>query len=309
MRRLKAKDIIYTTHVESVSNWTWAFCKQFVKLVHAPTLLLPTSDMRPSAAVFAKLAINDVFLLDPTKSKKVFEHCEIEKVMKTMGYVIGVDPYTKVLDDNRRMVNQLGRARREEKSQKRHEMKIDQCAGHFLQLCGFDDDPFDITAEGADFKIFGKVCHSVGDHYVVVTPSNDLVLVFEDKSLEDGQLIEKRGHLGQIVGELLQMLSLNRDNNTFRNVFAVRFVNYRVTAFRVEPCSETLATLCDTDRVPTSKIKLMCTEKTPQKHLGLSLIDQEERLKALQIMADMRRFILTRKFPYRTKKMNAFRVS
>jgi hypothetical protein len=177
-------------------------------------------------------------------------------------------------------------------SQTRHEKKIDQCAEFFLILCGFADSPFEITAEGEDFKIFGKMCHSDGDHYVVVTPNNDLVLVFEDKSLKEGQVLAKQGHLGQIVGELLQMLSLNRDNNKFRNVFAVRFVNYRVTAFRVYPVLTTLNTLRETNKVPTRKLKLLSTEANPEISLGLSLIDAKERLQALQIMADIRRFIL-----------------
>ena len=164
--------------------------------------------------------------------KQVFEHCGIEKIMKHLG--VPERKIDKVLDDNRRMVGQLARARREELSSTRHEKKIDQCAQHFLQLCGFDSSPFSITAEGDDFKIFGKECQSDGDHYVVVTPSNDLVLVFEDKSLKFDEVVKQQGHLGQIVGELLQLLSLNRNKKVFRSVFAVRFINYFVTAFRLD---------------------------------------------------------------------------
>jgi hypothetical protein len=182
-------------------------------------------------------------------------------------------------------VDHLARARQEEKLPKRHEKKIDECAHHFLQLCGFDNSPFSITAEGDDFKIFGKMCHSDGDHYVVVTPNNDLVLVFEDKSLKKWEVLAKQGHLGQIVGELLQMLSLNRGNKKFHSIFAVRFINYRVTAFRVEPDKATLNTLCGTRKVPTTKLQLLCNEATPKISPGLSLIDPKERLQALQIVS------------------------
>jgi hypothetical protein len=286
--------------VKSVSKWTWPFCQQFVELVHDPTLSLPTGKpLVPSAEVFAELDIDDKLLLNPPKDKQIFEHCRIEKVMKRMGYVrkrtSETQGYTSVLLDNQRMLDQLARARREERAEIRHEKKIDQCAQHFLVLCGFDNSPFTITAEGADFQIFGKTCFSDGDHYVVVTPHNDLVLVFEDKSLKEGQVIEKRGHLGQIVGELLQMLSLNRDNKKFHSVFAVRFINYFVTAFRVCPSKATLRTICDTREVPVTPLRLLCTEATPTTSLGLSLIDKTERLQALKRMADIRQFILDNK--------------
>ena len=231
--------IIGKSSVKSVSKWTWSFCRQFVEVVHDPTLSLPTgTPLWSSAEVFAELPIDDTVLCNPPMDKQVFEHCEIEKVMKQMGYKVTdhgvVVPNPMVLDDNRRIVDQLARARREELSSTRHEKKIDQCAQHFLQLCGFDSSPFEITAEGDDFKIFGKDCHSDGDHYVVATPSNDLVLVFEDKSLKFDEVVKQQGHLGQIVGELLQLLSLNSNKKVFRSVFAVRFINYFVTAFRLD---------------------------------------------------------------------------
>jgi hypothetical protein len=218
------------------------FCDQFVDIVHSPTLALPAgTPLCPSAEVFAELDIKDKILRHPPKREKVFEHCNIEAVMKRLKLQTIVDGSpTVALLDNQRMVGQLGRARREELSPTRHEKKIDQCAQHFLVLCGFGTDPFEITADGCDFKIFGKKCFSDGDHYVVVTPSNDLVLVFEDKSLQAGQVLSRQGHLGQIVGELLQMLSVNRGNRKFRSVFAVRFINYRVTAFRVDPVKAVL---------------------------------------------------------------------
>jgi hypothetical protein len=295
---LKSHGIIERMSVKSVSKWTWPFCQQFVELVHDPTLSLPTGKpLVPAAEVFAELDIDDKLLLNPPKTKQVFEHCEIEKVMKRMNIPAMADgsPNPSVLERNQAMVDQLARARREEKAEFRHEKKIDQCAQHFLVLCGFDNSPFTITAEGADFKIFGKTCYSDGDHYVVVTPNNDLVLVFEDKSLKEGEVLAKHGHLGQIVGELHQMMSLNRVNKKFHSVFAVRFINYRVTAFRVCPSKATLRTLCDTREVPATPLQLLCTEATPTTSLGLSLIDKTERLQGLKHMADIRQFILDNK--------------
>ena len=216
--------------------------------------------------------------------------------MQNLGYMMknmndDVVPNPDVLKANQRMVDQLGRARRKEKSKTRRERTIDYCAEFFLILCGYADSPFSITAQGDNFKIFGKTCRGIGDRYVVVTPSNDLVLVFEDNSLEEGKVIGKQGHLGQIVAELLKLLSMNGDTKTFRSVLAVRLVNYHVTAFRVDPSLETLSTLCDTDKVPTTKLELMCNVATPGTSLGLSLIDPTQRLTALRTMADMRQFI------------------
>ena len=286
-------------YVKSVSKWKMSpFCDQFVDIVHNPTLSLPTgTPLCPSAEVFAELDINDKILQHPPKRKQVFEHCNIEAVMKKLGYVPKYEDGYPIgaLVDNQRMVSQLARARREELSSTRNEKKIDQCAEFFLILCGFATAPFDITADGCDFKIFGKWCYSDCDHYVVVTPNNDLVLIFEDKSLQAGQVLTHQGHLGQIVGELLQMLSVNRDNKTFRTVFAVRFINYRVTAFRVDPVKVTLQTLCDTDKIPTPKMKILCTENTPKVSPGLSLIDVTERRQVLQLMADIRSFIVKKK--------------
>ena len=71
--------------------------------------------------------------------------------------------------------------------------------------------------------------------------------------------------------------------------------NYRVTAFRVDPVKATLQTLCDTDKIPTPKMQILCTEKTPKVSPGLSLIDVTERRQVLQLMADIRSFIVRKK--------------
>ncbi len=72
-------------------------------------------------------------------------------------------------------------------------------------------------------------------------------------------------------------------------------MNYRVTAFRVDPVKVELQTLCDTDRIPTPKMQLLCTERTPKESPGLSLIDATERRQVLQQMADIHSFIVKKK--------------
>ena len=78
----------------------------------------------------------------------------------------------------------------------------------------------------------------------------------------------------------------------FRNVFAVRFVNYYVTAFRVDPDRRTLNTLCDTRNLPAKKLRLLSNVADPKTNFGLSLIDADERKQVVQLMANIRGFIV-----------------
>jgi hypothetical protein len=85
--------------------------------------------------------------------------CDIEAVMKRMGYVTTIRHNAAndiVLRDNERMVSQLANARQEEVSSFRNEGAIDQVAERFLILCGFDDDPLEITEQRSNFTLFGK---------------------------------------------------------------------------------------------------------------------------------------------------------
>jgi hypothetical protein len=261
-------------------------------LVHSPTLSLPAAQPTLAASVFARLTINDGILSDPSVrlGKGAYSHCGIEAVMASVQ--VPTMDYSDVLKATRRMVEALACARREELAKSRYEKKIDECAHWFLVLNGFADDPFTLTPQASDFTIFGKMCYSSADAYVVVSSTNDLVLVFEDKSLPQGSCITHQGHLGQIIGELLQMLSRNRDGKVFRTVFAVRLVNYFVTTFRVDVDKQTLETLVQTDFVPKNKLRLHCSDPSPQTNRGLSLIDAAERARAVQLMASMRQFII-----------------
>lgn len=301
---IKAHGIIKSDHIEPVNKWTWdPFCKQFADLVYDPTLSLPNTGttMLPAMQVFGKLEINEKQLINPPKGRYCYEHCNIEGVMKGMGYeshpTWQTPGYDKFLESNQRMITQLAFAREDELNKvKRSEEKIDVGAERFLQLCGFDDGGFSITALGDNFDIFGSTCYSQGDWYVVQSMSKDLVLVFEDKSAhESRKTLDKQGHLGQIVGEMLQMLSMNRRKRVFRNVFGVRYVNSHVCGFRLDPSKQQLKTLVKTRNVPSEKLKLLCTENDPVKSRGWWLIDKQQRMKALQLMADIRAFILSSK--------------
>ena len=98
-------------YVKSVSKWKMSpFCDQFVDIVHNPTLSLPTgTPLCPSAEVFAELDINDKILQHPPKRKQVFEHCNIEAVMKKLR--TATKDSSMVLVDNQRMVSRLWRVR------------------------------------------------------------------------------------------------------------------------------------------------------------------------------------------------------
>ena len=200
-----------------------------------------------------------------------------------------------VLEQNQQMLKQLKDARQEEMSSIRNDGAIDQCAEFFLILNGFASTPLEITERRSDFTIFGKRCHSKADMVVIVSSNNDLVLVCEDKSVKEGaKPVAEQGHLGQIMGELLQILAENRARvpPTFRSVFAVRFVNYYVTAFRVDPDRRTLNTLCDTRNLPAKKLRLLSNVADPKTNFGLSLIDADERKQVVQLMANIRGFIV-----------------
>ena len=81
---LKGHDIKGRTHFKSVSNWLSPFCDQFACIM----LSLPRAEPWPSAMVFAQLQIDGSVLLRSPKDKEVVEHCQIEKVMMNMGYVV-----------------------------------------------------------------------------------------------------------------------------------------------------------------------------------------------------------------------------
>jgi hypothetical protein len=70
-------------------------------------------------------------------------------------------------------------------------------------------------------------------------------------------------------------------------------MNYHVSAFRVCRDEKTLTTLITTKDLPEKKLQLLCTATDATKDRGWSLVDKEERQRALQAMANIRSFILT----------------
>jgi hypothetical protein len=138
--------------------------------------------------------------------------------MRRMGLMMTdhgrVVPDPHVLDLCRSMVGQLSDARVEEQSEEvLRGGKIDIGAAAFLNLCGFDDtENFLLTGAGDDFNIFGKPCRAPGQWFVVKSARHDLVLLFDDRSLcARNKTLVEQAHLGQIMGEMLQAICMNRD--------------------------------------------------------------------------------------------------
>eukprot|EP00760_Papus_ankaliazontas_P020511 PhM_4_TR18444/c0_g2_i9/m.72786 len=190
--------------LKPVNDWRWyPFCTQFTDLVHSSSLELPEArTMEPAMQVFAKLDIDVDVLRAPSNSKGVRpdEHCNIEGVMKANGFMPQLDIRTvlaaseaernrmlaehsrrrdavnDILKNNQNMVLQLSTALREEdlpanpEPGYKVEGKIDECSRQFLQLCGFGQVPFFITAQRPRFRIFNSQCSAKSDQYVVLTP-------------------------------------------------------------------------------------------------------------------------------------------
>lgn len=298
--------------VHSASKWKWnPFCTQFAKLQHSPKLSLRRArTMEPDMQVFSKLDIDEYTLLHPPSGSFPYDHCHIENAMNSLGHRrqhngLETPRFDSILKNNKRMVDQLAASLQQEHfTDSTQEKKIDECSHQFLELCGFADEPFKITSESKGFQIFRRECKAVADQYVVLSQNRDLVLIFEDKAFRSGKKkniikghddphVKEQGHLGQITGELLQCLSLNRVKKVYRNVFAIRYINYHVTGFRIDTDKGTLDTLVDTDFAPKKKLKLLCTVEKPMLDRGWSLLDKKERWKALKMMADIREYILT----------------
>jgi hypothetical protein len=68
-----------------------------------------------------------------------------------------------------------------------------------------------------------------------------------------------------------------------------------VCGFRLDPSKKQLATLVGSRDLPRKKLELLCTLQDPRASRGWSLIDKGERLEALRMMADIRRFLLSSK--------------
>jgi hypothetical protein len=286
-----------------MGSWSWPFCQQLVEPVQDPTLSLPTgAPLGPSARVFAELDVDDAVLRSPPKRKLVYDHCEIEKVMKRMDLMVTdhgvVVPNPKVLTHNQNMVGELAVARRLEHDGHRDEKAVDACARRFLAVNGFDEGDLASRSSRGTFKIFGKQCYADADLYVVQQRTDNIVVVVEDKWQREGSKLPPGGHLGQIVAEMLQAASTNyAENKVVHDVFAMRVVNYHVSFFRLVLSGQdaTLESLIKTTTEPEKKLQLLCNHANPESNLGLSLIDKAERRLALQLAADMRHCVISSK--------------
>ena len=285
----------------SASDWRFdPHCEPFTKLEYHPTLRLPQSTLKsmmtPSAQVFCNLPFTAENLKGTLIQDDAFvASFKIPETMKKVGH--RVEDTTLILESMERMVTRLDTS-----VDGGDETNIDYLAEILLQICGFDHRYFRIKAMKAQqFDLFGRRC-GVPDHTVILSPKGDLVLVCEDKKkVKKTEFVGKQGHLGQIMCELLQILSLNLKKTSgpvIRNVFAVRMINYHVTCFRIDPVEDTLKALVNnkTKTPPhfseNEKLTLLCSVKNPRKDYGLSLIDHTERTEACQLLTDVRKFIL-----------------
>ena len=292
----------------SASDWRFdPHCKPFTKLEHHLTLHLPKAASKkntmitPSAQVFCQLPFDEKTLGKGSEihDAKFFKRFKIEETMKDMGYdAMSSDGSGKTMafQFNQGMIIQLDMS-----LQARAESKMDYVAEAFLRLCGFDSKPFAIVSmHEVHFDLFGRRCGAVPGHAVILSSTGDLVLVCEDLlPLTPDEMVERQGHLGQIMCDLLQILSVNlKTGPVIRNVFAIRMINHHVTCFRIDPNEETLKKLVKkkTKATPVfceeEKLTLLCSDPDPMNNPGLSLIDPKQRKQAVELVSDIRSFIV-----------------
>ena len=298
----RKQTLISGNHILPANKWRFdPHCEPFATLESHATLHLPSSvlgtDMAPAAQVFCKLPFKRLTGSKMHHPPEFYKRFKIEETMKTMGFTYGsqLDPF--VLDLNETILRRLDASARGGA-----ETKVDYLAEALLKICGFDDGTFEITGmDKQRFDLFGRQCGAVPDHTVILSPKGDLVLVCEDKQkVKKTDFVGKQGHLGQIMCELLQILSLNlkAKHPVIRNVFALRMINYHVACFRIDPIEDTLKKLVNvkTKTTPTfsdgAKLTLLCNVENPEKRYGYSLIKPTERTKACQLLTDIRSFIL-----------------
>ena len=80
--------------------------------------------------------------------------------------------------------------------------------------------------------------------------------------------------------------------HTFRQIFAVRFTDYHVTAFRMHASKNQVAAVCKRGEVPHRPIRVWHSIRDVQTDPGWSLIDATERKAAMKCTASIRGAIL-----------------
>lgn len=290
-----------------------AFWHQFLTIsnVAHPLLNLPAGKIPSASKVFSQLKIDPQKLtdLDPCKHVKLLETMKAMGMDKTKvhGMKPGMDPYAGIYDAVSRLIKIMPRALRGTT-----EPNIDSFAGLFLTMCGFADGKLVLATQvQSPFCMFGCRCESKPEHFVVITPNNDLVLIIEDgthkteanKHLFVGgkqpKFDQYHGYVGQVIGEMLMAASLNArlpvppDNKIpddapkkkmFHSIFAFRFVGLHLTAFQLSVSAAQMDALAK-GHIPSRKLLLRTSVKDCVTDPGWDTTVQPDRYNALALAA------------------------
>jgi len=185
------------------------------------------------------------------------------------------------------------RLREQRPVQKRTEGKIDLLAMALARLCGLTIEPFGLDARKPSFRFAGQLCETECDVYIVTNATNELVIIFEDKSGKFGN----HGYLGQIVCELLMCFSDNLIKGfESRRVFCLRVFQHYVTAFAMTATTKQINAVCEDSKVPNPLIDLCSTVADPTVEAnggkGLDLFVPAERAQIINLLARIRHAIL-----------------
>lgn len=186
------------------------------------------------------------------------------------------------------------------------EKVIDTLAWTLAAMSGFDDLPLQLTAgldsrnknifeRGHEFKLFGQRLPTKGDVFVVrnvrQTGAEKLMIVFEDKLETD---LATGGHVVQIAAECLMMQYQNivRHHQPAETVYCVRLFNRSISFFALKGTKSQIKKVClgrpDRRSGGLKAIPLWHHNANPLTTEGLNLVDQVERLEALQVLAAIR---------------------
>jgi hypothetical protein len=172
------------------------------------------------------------------------------------------------------------------------EKKIDVLAVQLSDLCGLQVDPFSLSATKGSFKMFGLSTISIPDLLIIETESNDLVIVFEDKT----GTFRSDGYLGQIVSELLLCHYQNLSKETRPDtVFLIRCFKHFVSMFSMQITETKLKALCEKGELVNGElINLYSDTVTPTTKHGYNLCLQNERSQAIMLIAAIRQHCIQR---------------